>query len=76
MPRSTRGLRSNSGAACALVALLLGCPAALIEEPAPPAESPCETTWGASPASGRVYVDAAADEGGDGSAEAPFAALL
>jgi hypothetical protein len=47
--------------------------------PAPPDEPPpddCDDVWGPAPADGRIYVDAAAAAGGDGSAEAPFADLF
>lgn len=36
---------------------------------------PCAETWGPAPAAGRIHVDAAAAEGGTGSASAPFATL-
>lgn len=58
-----------------LLATLSGCEAPVVEDDEP-VPGPCDEAWGDVPASGRVHVDAAAPEGGDGSAEAPFAALL
>ena len=45
-------------------------------EPDDPQLTDCAALWGDAPAEGRIHVDAAAPEGGDGSAEAPFAALF
>ncbi len=46
------------------------------EPPPEPADHPCHDVWGEAPAAGRIHVDAAAEPGGDGSLEAPFADLL
>ncbi len=36
---------------------------------------PCGDTWGSAPSEGRIYADSSADEGGDGSFDAPFSTL-
>lgn len=44
--------------------------------PDDPEPGACDEVWGAVPEGGRIYVDASAEEGGDGSAGAPYAALF
>ena len=56
-------------------ALLAGCPPADPPLPLPPPAGPCDDVSGAAPAAGRIYADASASEGGDGSAASPFPTL-
>lgn len=52
---------------------IVGCSA---ESPLPAeGQGPCEAVWGPVPSGGRLYVDSAADAGGDGSLNAPFRTL-
>ena len=62
---------------CSLALLALAFPlVACNPEPEPePLPGPCDSYWGEVPSAGRIYVDAAASQGGDGSAEAPFTTL-
>jgi hypothetical protein len=68
---------ARTGPLVATLALLAACQA---PEEQPPVEQedqgPCGDTWGPVPEDGRIYVDAAADEDGDGSLEAPFVSIF
>jgi hypothetical protein len=67
--------RLPAAALVAALTLALGCQAVELP-PEPVDQGACGDVWGPVPADGRIYVDAAAEAGGDGSLEAPFDALL
>lgn len=56
--------------------LAAGCPGPEPEEPGDLEPGPCDEAWGTVPEGGRIHVDASAEDGGDGSAGAPFADLF
>lgn len=74
-PRSL--LVSAPALGVAVVALGSACTPGTGEDPTPDPDAvdPCASVWGEAPGTGRVIVEVGAEQGGDGSTDAPFGDL-